>query len=96
MARNYRNYKRTAQEELGDRGLDAPNPHDIVIPDAFHQAFVIYDQLIGPGRMFIFASEFGLEMLANHTEQIAVDGTFKVNDLFSFICLIELEQRQFF
>jgi hypothetical protein len=93
MARNYRNHKRTAQEELGDRGLDAPNPHDIVIPDDFRDAFVIYDQLIGPGRMIIFASEFGLEMLGNHTEQIAVDGTFKIDDLFSFICCIQLRQR---
>lgn len=74
----YNRAKQQADYNLGDRGLDSPDPNDIVLPDALQQ-MVLLDDYIGGKRILAFASHWALEFFANNNNQIAMDGTFEVN-----------------
>lgn len=66
---------------MGDRGLDALNPIEIIIPEYLNQ-FIILDENIlinnANKRIFAFASPFSLELLTQYPNEIAIDGTFNV------------------
>lgn len=63
--------------KVGHVGLDVLPTVNIAIPDQILNR-VIYNQNIQGRKMLEFCSDFGLNVLRNYNNEIAVDGTFEV------------------
>uniref|UniRef100_A0A914HEF1 Uncharacterized protein n=1 Tax=Globodera rostochiensis TaxID=31243 RepID=A0A914HEF1_GLORO len=76
MGRSYRNYVTRERAEYGDELLDRADPAHIVIPDRLQEQ-TIFDDVDDGRRMFVFASPFARNILAQYGQHVAIDGTFK-------------------
>jgi hypothetical protein len=79
MAKSYGMYVNKSKQVHGDRGLDNPDPLAIILPD-YLADIVILDEIFVHNnddvRILAFCSEFGLQLLSEHSDCISVDGTF--------------------
>lgn len=80
MKKFYNGEKLKQETILGARGLDNPDPQQIVFPNEL-QDLIIYDNNVNGQRMLVFSSEWSLELLEN-CDLVACDGTFSVSFLF--------------
>lgn len=93
MAKTYQRAKRRSQEELGDRGLDALNPTAIIVPEYLNQFIILDENLLIENvnkRIFVFASPFSLELLAQYPNEIAIDGTFDVSIIYFIFSIFKI------
>jgi hypothetical protein len=67
--------------QIGDRGLDAPNPLQIIIPNELTPMVIMDEQNAAGQRMLAFASEWALNFLIQHNQMVSIDGTFAVSKL---------------
>jgi hypothetical protein len=78
MQYNFNYNKRLFKFEQGDTGLDAIATSDIIIPPELADR-VLSDEMVDGSRIIIFCSAFGIGVLQNFGNEVAVDGTFSVN-----------------
>ena len=79
LNRTYQRSRRNAEEQQGDRGLDA-NPLQIAIPDQLRPN-IFLDEIVRinnePKRILCFSSDGLIEALRRYPNEISIDGTFK-------------------
>ncbi|KAI3418161.1 hypothetical protein GPALN_010377 [Globodera pallida] len=80
MGRSYRNYVTRERAEHGDELLDRADPAQIVIPDRLQEQ-TIFDDVVDARRMFVFASPFARNILAQYGQHVAIDGTLNVMEI---------------
>ena len=81
MGQLYRRKRRKVAEEVGDQGLNAINPLEMIIPHYLENTVLINESIqIGGNlrKLIVFSSPSALQMLDNFRDEIAIDGTFKV------------------
>lgn len=81
MARAYYRYKLKADSALGDRGIDSPDPLNIVIPPHMAESLIldqIFDHRGQQKRVLAFCTEEAKAVLERYGQHMCVDGTFSV------------------